>query len=115
MVSVEKKRQQAAERQRRRRARLKAEAVTVTLTLSHEEAAMLEELKSVRRMGRTPYTTEEFFQLLLIRNYQAWQAESAQLGNCQKCGRDKATGGCGGENKHLSGCWLQIDANQLNL
>lgn len=115
MVSVEKKRQQAAERQRRRRARLKEEAVTVTLTMSHEEGAMLEELKRVRRMGRAPYTTDEFFMLLLIRNYQAWQAESAQLGKCQKCGLDKASGGCGGENKHLSACWLQIDANQLNL
>lgn len=115
MVSVEKKRQQAAERQRRRRARLKEEGVTVTLTLSHKEAAMLNELKKVRRMGRQPYSTDEFFQLLLIRDYQKWQAQKIQLGTCEHCGESKASGGCRGDNQRHGACWLQFEANKLNL
>ncbi|BCY66047.1 hypothetical protein TUM12133_51260 (plasmid) [Klebsiella pneumoniae] len=53
---------------------------------------MLQELCRVRRPGRTPYSTNEFFQLLLIRNWQQWQEQKAQLGKCQACGKLKAEG-----------------------
>jgi len=108
--------EQARVRQARRRARLKTEGVTVTVTLTHEEASMLEELKQVRRMGREPYSPNEFFQLLLIRNWQSWQADKVQLGVCKKCGKEKMHGGCGGEFQEQSlDCWLRVGANQLNL
>ncbi|EPN9162962.1 hypothetical protein ACT4EA_004158 [Escherichia coli] len=109
------KRELARLRQQRRREKLKQQCVTVTLTLTHEEAAQLDELRSVRRMGRQPYTADEYFQLLLIRDYQKWQEEKQQLGNCDFCGKSKAEGGCRGENKKLAACWLQVDAIALNL
>lgn len=108
--------EQARVRQARRRARLKTEGVTVTVTLTHKEAAMLEELKRARRIGREPYSPNEFFQLLLIRNWQTWQEEKVQLGECNKCGKAKIHGGCGGEFREQSlDCWLRVEANQLNL
>lgn len=112
----ERKRELARLRQQRRRERLKQECVTVTITLTHHESELLEELKAVRRMGRQPYTTDEFFQLLLIRNHQQWQQEKARLGLCKHCGKSKAEGGCKGENQKLTAaCWLKFDANSLNL
>ncbi|WP_249827761.1 hypothetical protein [Escherichia coli] len=74
----------------RRRARLKEEGASVTVTLTKQEEAMLQELCRVRRPGRTAYSTNEFFQLLLIRNWQQWQEQKAQLGKCQACGKLKA-------------------------
>ena len=111
----ERKRELARLRQQRRRQRLKQDGVTVTITLTHQEHAMLTELKSARRMGRQPYTSDEFFQLLLIRNHQLWLQEKARLGTCNHCGKSKAEGGCKGENQKHAACWLQIEANALNL
>ncbi|BCY60911.1 hypothetical protein TUM12131_51140 (plasmid) [Klebsiella pneumoniae] len=65
----------------------------MTVTLTKQEEAMLQELCRVRRPGRTPYSTNEFFQLLLIRNWQQWQEQKAQLGKCRACGKLKAEGG----------------------
>jgi hypothetical protein len=45
-------------------ARFKEEGTSVTVTLTKQEEAMLQELCRVRR-PRTPYSTNEFFQLLL--------------------------------------------------
>ncbi|WP_270030565.1 hypothetical protein [Klebsiella pneumoniae] len=66
--------------------------------------------------GRTPYSTNEFFfQLLLIRNWQQWQEQKAQLGKCRACGKLKAEG-CEGERKgETFNCWLAVEANELNL
>lgn len=47
----------------------------MTVTLTHDEAAQLDELRQVRRMGKQPYSPNEFFQLLLIRNWQQWEKE----------------------------------------
>lgn len=59
---------------------------------------------------------DEFFQLLLIRNWQQWEKEKAALGTCQHCGKSKSGGGCGGEfQKETYQCWLAQDANALNL
>lgn len=109
------KRELARLRQQRRREKLKQQGVTVTLTLTHEEAAQLYELRKVRRMGRQPYTADEFFQLLLIRDFQKWEKEKQHLGICDFCGKAKAEGGCRGENQKLAACWLQLEANTLNL
>ncbi|MEY8888181.1 hypothetical protein AB9K39_27225 [Klebsiella pneumoniae] len=89
----DRQRELARIRQARRRARLKEEGTSVTVTLTKQEEAMLQELCRVRRPGRTPYSTNEFFQLLLIRNWQQWQEQKAQLGKCQACGKLKAEGG----------------------
>lgn len=76
----DRQREQARIRQARRRARLKEEGASVTVTLTKQEEAMLQELCRVRRPGRTAYSTNEFFQLLLIRNWQQWQEQKAQPG-----------------------------------
>ena len=77
---------------------------------------MLNELRKVRKMGRTPYSPNEFFQLLLIRNWQLWQEEKLELGDCTTCGKSKAQGGCLGERKDETfECWLAVEANKLNL
>ncbi|HHX6126563.1 TPA: hypothetical protein ACVE12_005498 [Klebsiella pneumoniae] len=58
----------------------------------------------------------QFFQLLLIRNWQQWQEQKAQLGKCQACGKLKAEGGCGGERQSETfNCWLAVEANELNV
>ncbi|WP_407245652.1 hypothetical protein [Klebsiella pneumoniae] len=75
MDKTERERMLARRRQARRRERLRAEGVSVTVTLTHDEAAQLEELRQVRRMGKQPYSPNEFFQLLLIRNWQQWEKE----------------------------------------
>ena len=116
MDKTERERMLARRRQARRRERLRAEGVNVTVTLTHDEAAQLDELRQVRRMGKQPYSPNEFFQLLLIRNWQQWEKEKAALGTCQHCGKSKAGGGCGGEfQKETYRCWLAQDANALNL
>lgn len=116
MDKTELERMLARRRQARRRERLRAEGVIVTVTLTHDEATQLEELRQVRRMGKQPYSPNEFFQLLLIRNWQQWEKEKASLGICQHCGKDKGAGGCGGEfQKNTYLCWLALDANALNL
>ncbi len=116
MDKTERERMLARRRQARRRERLRAEGVSVTVTLTHDEAAQLEELRQVRRMGKQPYSPNEFFQLLLVRNWQQWEKEKATLGTCQHCGKDKAAGGCGGEfKKKTLRCWLRLEANKLNL
>ena len=112
----DRQREQARIRQARRRARLKEEGASVTVTLTKQEEAMLQELCRVRRPGRTAYSTNEFFQLLLIRNWQQWQEQKAQLGKCQACGKLKAEGGCGGERQSETfNCWLAVEANELNV
>lgn len=112
----DRQRELARIRQARRRARLKEEGTIVTVTLTKQEEAMLQELCRVRRPGRTPYSTNEFFQLLLIRNWQQWQEQKSQLGKCQACGKLKAEGGCEGERKgETFNCWLAVEANELNL
>ena len=83
MDKTERERMLARRRQARRRERLRAEGVNVTVTLTHDEAAQLDELRQVRRMGKQPYSPNEFFQLLLIRNWQQWEKEKAALGTCQ--------------------------------
>ncbi|MDM5003214.1 hypothetical protein QT352_29625 (plasmid) [Escherichia coli] len=105
----DRQREQARIRQARRRARLKEEGASVTVTLTKQEEAMLQELCRVRRPGRTAYSTNEFFQLLLIRNWQQWQEQKAQLGKCQACEKLKAEGGCGGERQSETfNCWLAV-------
>lgn len=112
----EKQREQARIRQARRRARLREEGASVTVTLTKQEEEMLNELCQVRRMGRPAYSANEFFQLLLIRNWQQWQEQKAQLGMCKACGKPKAEGGCGGERQRETfECWLAAEANALNL
>lgn len=112
----DRQREQARIRQARRRERLKEEGASVTVTLTKQEEAMLQELCRVRRPGRTAYSTNEFFQLLLIRNWQQWQEQKAQLGKCQACGKLKAEGGCGGERQSETfNCWLAVEANELNV
>ncbi|EMV7411115.1 hypothetical protein ACPTLS_005780 [Klebsiella pneumoniae] len=86
MDKTERERMLARRRQARRRERLRAEGVNVTVTLTHDEAAQLDELRQVRRMGKQPYSPNEFFQLLLIRNWQQWEKEKAALGTCQHWG-----------------------------
>lgn len=116
MDKTEHERMLARRRQARRRERLRAENISVTVTLTHEEATQLAELRQVRRMGKQPYSANEFFQLLLIRNWQLWEKEKAALGTCPYCGKDRAAGGCGGEfQKRTYQCWLAQEANKLNL
>ncbi len=64
-------------------ARLKEEGTSVTVTLTKQEEAMLQELCRVRRPDERLIQRTNFFQLLLIRNWQQWQEQKAQLGKCR--------------------------------
>ena len=115
-MNKDRERELARLRQARRRARLKENGKTVTVTLTVEEAEQLKELCTVRRMGRTPYTENEFIQLLILRNWQTWEAQRSTLGKCEHCKKEKSEGGCNGKHKSETyKCWLAIEANQLNL
>ncbi|WP_252904095.1 hypothetical protein [Shigella flexneri] len=87
----------------------------MTVTLTKQEEAMLQELCRVRRPGRTAYSTNEFFQLLLIRNWQQWQEQKAQLGNARLAEAES-----GGRLRRRTAernfnCWLAVEANELNV
>lgn len=115
-MNKDRERELARLRQARRRAKIKENGKSVTVTLTTEEAKQLKELCAARRMGRTPYTENEFIQLLILRNWQAWQAEKQQLGICENCNLEKEKGGCGGKYKDETyKCWLALEANKLNL
>lgn len=107
MDKTERERMLARRRQARRRERLRAEGVSVTVTLTHNEAAQLDELRQVRRMGKQPYSPNEFFQLLLIRNWQQWEKEKAALGTCQHCGKSNPVAAAAGsfKRKHTNAGW----------
>ena len=115
MDKTERERMLARRRQARRRERLRNEGVSVTVTLTHDEAAQLEELRQVRRMGKQPIH-QMSFPAAADPQLATVEKEKAALGTCQHCGKSKAGGGCGGEfQKETYRCWLAQDANALNL
>ncbi len=107
MDKTERERMLARRRQARRRERLRAEGVSVTVTLTHDEAAQLEELRQVRRMGKQPYSPNEFFQLLLIRNWQQWEKEKAALVHASTAENQKPVAAAAGsfKRKHTNAGW----------
>ncbi|MGK6847589.1 hypothetical protein ACKU5V_027685 [Klebsiella pneumoniae] len=82
---------------------LKEKGTSVTVTLTKQEEAMLQDVVSGSPSSRrTPIQRTNFFQLLLIRNWQRWQEQKAQLGKCRACGKLKAEGGCEGERREAN-------------
>ncbi|AJW28985.1 hypothetical protein Z042_25670 [Chania multitudinisentens RB-25] len=86
------------------------------LTLGEQELGYLTELCQARRPGRVAYAPREFIELLIIREWQRWQQQSATLGECRHCGKAKLDGGCQGEYQgNSTACWLTYDCREVFL
>lgn len=115
MDKTERERMLARRRQARRRERLRNEGVSVTVTLTHDEAAQLEELRQVRRMGKQPYSPNEFFQLLLIRNWQQWRKKKPRWVHASTAENQKPVAAAAGsfKRKHTDAGWRRTQTRLI--
>ncbi|WP_407199284.1 hypothetical protein [Citrobacter portucalensis] len=113
----DRQREQARIRQARRRARLKEEGASVTVTLTKQEEAMLQELCWFVVQDETAYSTNEFFQLLLIRNVATVAGAKGAAGEMPGLRKAESGGRLRrrtAERKTFN-CWLAVEANELNV
>jgi hypothetical protein len=65
-------------------------------------------------MGKRAYSPNEFFQLLLIRNWQQWRKKKPRWVHASTAENQKPVAAAAGR-KETYQCWLAQDANALNL
>lgn len=105
------KRKQA---QRARRAALGIKRVEVAL--SERERQQLDHLRIARAGAGEPYSADEYISTLIRRDWEAWQAQEAELQKqtCQHC-NCALPKGCGGAFKGQSECWHTLGDKTLEL
>ncbi|MDM5056395.1 hypothetical protein OB956_19260 [Aeromonas dhakensis] len=98
---------QATKRKQAQRARRAALGIKrVEVALSERERQQLETLRIARAGSGEPYSADEYISTLIRRDWEAWQAQEAELKKqvCPNCDCTLPVG-CGGTFKGQAECW----------
>jgi hypothetical protein len=104
----------AAERQQARRDRVKASNQNKSeFILEPNENRMLDELCTLRRPGKQPYSRNEMIALLIIQSHRQLMRKINTLNKqtCQKCGKQLPAVDCNFEKE--PGCWRLTGPSDL--